>query len=97
MTAPSSGKTHFHKHHNLHLRLDKPAVSPTKANLPVLYCFHGGGFCVSSRTWPDCHNCCLHMESRLGALVDAPDFRLAPEHWLPTAVSSLKWLEGQAV
>ncbi|KAJ9693862.1 hypothetical protein PVL29_009703 [Vitis rotundifolia] len=55
-----------------------PAVSPTKANLPVLCFCHGGGFCVGSRTWPNCHNCCLHLASRLGALADAPDFRLAP-------------------
>ncbi|RVW89714.1 putative carboxylesterase 15 [Vitis vinifera] len=91
----------FHKHHNLHLRLYKPAVSPTKGNLPILYYFHGGGFCVGSRTWPNCHNCCLRLASGLGALVVAPDFRLAPEHRLPAAVedavSSLKWLQGQAV
>ncbi|KAJ9693808.1 hypothetical protein PVL29_009666 [Vitis rotundifolia] len=91
----------FDKHHNLHLRLYRPAVSDATAKLPILYYLHGGGFCVGSRTWPNCHNCCLRLASGLHALVVAPDFRLAPEHRLPAAVddawTSLKWLQTQAL
>ncbi|KZT75726.1 putative carboxylesterase 15, partial [Dorcoceras hygrometricum] len=63
--------------------------------------FHGGGFCIGSRTWPNCHSCCLRLSSGLQALVVAPDYRLAPEHRLPAAVddamSSLEWLRDQAL
>ncbi|WJZ92537.1 hypothetical protein VitviT2T_011525 [Vitis vinifera] len=92
----------FHKGHNLQLRLYKPAAeSNATSKLPILYYLHGGGFCVGSRTWPNCHNCCLRLASGLCALVVAPDYRLAPEHRLPAAMedalTSLKWLQAQAL
>ncbi|XP_057778355.1 probable carboxylesterase 15 [Salvia miltiorrhiza] len=87
-------------HNNLHLRLYKPRAAPAAA-LPVLYYFHGGGFCIGSRTWPNCHSCCLRLASALKVLVVAPDYRLAPEHRLPAAIedahTSLKWLQQQAL
>ncbi|XP_057953968.1 probable carboxylesterase 15 [Malania oleifera] len=86
--------------HHLHLRLYKPAAPPAKL-LPVLYFIHGGGFCLGSRTWPNCHTCCLRLAAELGALVVAPDYRLAPEHRLPAAVEdvlrAVQWLQAQAV
>ncbi|KAL8517639.1 hypothetical protein ACS0TY_015758 [Phlomoides rotata] len=89
----------YDKKHNLHLRLYKPRSAA--ANLPILYFFHGGGFCVGSRTWANCHSCCLRLASALQVLVVAPDYRLAPEHRLPAAVddamSSIKWLQEQAL
>ncbi|KAK6147335.1 hypothetical protein DH2020_018247 [Rehmannia glutinosa] len=92
----------FDKKHNLHLRLYKPRSPPSPAaDLPVLFFFHGGGFCVGSRTWPNCHSCCLRLASALQVLVVAPDYRLAPEHRLPAAMddamSSVKWLQSQAL
>ncbi|KAH6802815.1 alpha/beta-Hydrolases superfamily protein [Perilla frutescens var. frutescens] len=92
----------FDKKHNLHLRLYKPRSATTSAaNLPVLYFFHGGGFCIGSRDWPNCHSCCLRLASALQVLVVAPDYRLAPEHRLPAAVedalSSVNWLQQQAL
>ncbi|XAR64821.1 Carboxylesterase [Bertholletia excelsa] len=91
----------FDKSHNLSLRLYKPSSSTISQKLPVVIFLHGGGFCVGSRTWPNCHNCCLRLSSALQALVVAPDYRLAPEHRLPAAMddafSALKWLQAQAL
>ncbi|KAL6507797.1 hypothetical protein OROGR_023992 [Orobanche gracilis] len=91
----------FDEDHDLHLRLYKPRSLPAAAKLPVLYFFHGGGFCVGSRTSPNYHSCCLRLASALGVLVVAPDYRLAPEHRLPAAIedalSSVKWLQNQAL
>ncbi|GFP94926.1 probable carboxylesterase 15 [Phtheirospermum japonicum] len=91
----------YDEKHNLHLRLYKPRSPPAAAKLPVLYFFHGGGFCLGYRTWPNCHNCCLRLASALQVLVVSPDYRLAPEHRLPAAMddamSSVRWLQDQAV
>uniref|UniRef100_A0A5B6ZQX4 Putative carboxylesterase 15 n=1 Tax=Davidia involucrata TaxID=16924 RepID=A0A5B6ZQX4_DAVIN len=92
----------YDKNHNLYLRLYKPlSVSVSSNKLPIVFFLHGGGFCVGSRTWPNCHNCCLRLSSGLRALVVAPDYRLAPEHRLPAAMddaaSAVKWLQSQAV
>ncbi|KAK4396637.1 putative carboxylesterase 15 [Sesamum angolense] len=90
----------FDEKHNLYLRLYKPR-SPSAAKLPILYFFHGGGFCVGSRTWPNCHSCCLRLASALQVLVVAPDYRLAPEHRLPAALddalTAVKWLKNEAL
>ncbi|XP_009406562.2 carboxylesterase 15 [Musa acuminata AAA Group] len=88
--------------HALHLRLYRPRRSqaPGEGRLPVFFYFHGGGFCIGSRTWPNCQNYCLRLASDLRALVVAPDYRLAPEHRLPAAihdaVASVEWLRSQA-
>lgn len=86
--------------HDLQLRLYKPADS-TGSKLPVFFYFHGGGFCIGSRTWPNCQNYCFQLTSRLRAVVVAPDYRLAPENRLPDAIEdgfeALKWLQTQAV
>ena len=94
----------YHKQNNLHLRLYKPASASNRsatAHLPVVVFFHGGGFCVGSRTWPHFHNFCLTLASSLHALVVSPDYRLAPEHRLPAAFedaeAALTWLRDQAV
>ncbi|KAK2984993.1 hypothetical protein RJ640_002811 [Escallonia rubra] len=89
----------FDKTNNLHLRLYKPTAAASK--LPVVYYFHGGGFCVGSRTWPNFHNCCLRLASGLQALVVAPDYRLAPEHRIPAAVEdavcAVEWLKCEGL
>lgn len=85
---------------NLSLRLYKPKTLNSTTKLPVVFYFHGGGFCVGSRLWPNCHNCCLRLASGLEALVVSPDYRLAPEHKLPAAVddavSVVEWLRREA-
>ncbi|KAJ1381443.1 Lipase, GDXG, putative serine active site [Sesbania bispinosa] len=86
--------------HDLQLRLYKPADS-TGSKLPVFYYIHGGGFCIGSRTWPNCQNYCFRLASELRAVVVAPDYRLAPENRLPSAIddgfAAVKWLQAQAV
>ncbi|CAJ1979077.1 unnamed protein product [Sphenostylis stenocarpa] len=90
----------FDPSHHLQLRLYKPADS-AGSRLPVFYFFHGGGFCIGSRTWPNWHNYCFRLASQLRAVVVAPDYRLAPENRLPDAIedgfTAVKWLQAQAV
>ncbi|RDX67241.1 putative carboxylesterase 15, partial [Mucuna pruriens] len=90
----------FDPAHDLQLRLYKPADSPG-SKLPVFYFFHGGGFCIGSRTWPNWQNYCFRLCSHLRAVVVAPDYRLAPENRLPDAIEdgfvAVKWLQTQAV
>ncbi|XP_038900705.1 probable carboxylesterase 15 [Benincasa hispida] len=85
--------------HDLHLRLYKPA-SISSSKLPVLFYIHGGGFCIGSRTWPNCQNYCFRLAAELPALVISPDYRLAPENRLPAAIddgfAALRWLQAQA-
>ncbi|XP_042067962.1 probable carboxylesterase 15 [Salvia splendens] len=89
----------FDHSHSLQLRLYKPA-NPSSPKLPIFYYIHGGGFCIGSRTWPNCQNYCFALASQLQAVVVAPDYRLAPENRLPAAIEdgylSLEWLRGQA-
>ncbi|PWA77914.1 lipase, GDXG, putative histidine active site, Alpha/Beta hydrolase fold protein [Artemisia annua] len=90
----------FDQPNNLYLRLYKPANVVGK-KLPVFYYIHGGGFCIGSRTWPNCQNYCFKLASALQAVIVAPDYRLAPENRMPLAVedglNSVKWLQAQAV
>ncbi|KAG1347968.1 Arylacetamide deacetylase [Cocos nucifera] len=92
----------FDAAHDLHLRLYKPRhrLASDGPKFPVFYYFHGGGFCIGSRTWPNCQNYCLRLASELRAVVVAPDYRLAPEHHLPAAIddgaAAVEWLRRQA-
>ncbi|XP_072988837.1 strigolactones hydrolase CXE15-like [Typha latifolia] len=88
----------FDTTHGLHLRLYMPRVAKNK--LPVLVYFHGGGFCIGSRTWPNFHASCLRLASDLHAIVASVDYRLAPEHRLPAALedaaAALLWIRDQS-
>ncbi|XP_074370750.1 strigolactones hydrolase CXE15 [Apium graveolens] len=90
----------FDKTHGLSLRLYKPVSATATSKLPIVYYLHGGGFCLGSRTWNNCHNGCLRLSAALQAVVVAPDYRLAPEYRLPAAiddsVTGLEWLRDQA-
>lgn len=90
----------FDADQNLQLRLYKPA-SPSLSKLPIFYYIHGGGFCIGSRTWPNCQNYCFKIALELEAVIVAPDYRLAPENRLPAAIEdgyeAMKWLKNQAV
>ncbi|XP_065867152.1 carboxylesterase 15 [Euphorbia lathyris] len=89
----------FDPANNLELRLYKPSSSCSK--LPILYYIHGGGFCIGSRTWPNCQNYCFKLALELEAVIIAPDYRLAPENRLPAAIEdgfmAMKWLQDQAI
>ncbi|KAJ6829392.1 putative carboxylesterase 15 isoform X3 [Iris pallida] len=91
----------FDPANGLHLRLYKPRrTGPARPRLPIFFYFHGGGFCIGSRTWPNCQNYCLRLASDIGALVVSPDYRLAPEHRLPAAIDdaalAVEWLRDRA-
>lgn len=90
----------FDSTHDLSLRLYKP-VSPSSFKLPIFYYIHGGGFCIGSRTWPNCQNYCLRLARDLQAVIVSPDYRLSPENRLPAAIddgfAAVKWLQAQAV
>nr|CAD1841622.1 unnamed protein product [Ananas comosus var. bracteatus] len=95
----------FDPTHSLFLRLYRPRPSHELSDydnekLPVLVYFHGGGFCIGSRTWPNFHAGCLRLAAELGVLVVSADYRLAPEHRLPAAIddgaTALLWLKSQA-
>ncbi|KAL7226296.1 hypothetical protein ACSBR1_021417 [Camellia fascicularis] len=81
----------FDSINNLHLRLYKPATS-SSAKLPIFFYIHGGGFCIGSRTWPNCQNYCFRLALDLQALIISPDYRLAPENRLPAAIETAIWL-----
>eukprot|EP01018_Ginkgo_biloba_P010859 Gb_19417 [translate_table: standard] len=83
----------------LELRLYLPSNATT--NLPIFVYFHGGGFCIGSRTWPNFHNDCLCLAAALNAIVVSADYRVGPEDRLPAAIddgySVLEWIGSQAV
>ncbi|GMI79346.1 hypothetical protein like AT5G06570 [Hibiscus trionum] len=90
----------FDSKRSLRLRIYKPSSASLK-NLPILFYFHGGGFCFGTFAYPHFHNLCVRMTTALNAVVIAPDHRLAPEHRLPAASEdaclAMKWLKGQAM
>jgi acetyl esterase len=57
--------------------------APSRAVLPVLLFFHGGGFTVGSIATHD--TLCRVLSERSGCAVVSVDYRLAPEHKFPTA------------
>lgn len=91
----------FDTENNLKQRIYKPrnfSSSNIDQKLPVVYYFHAGGFCFTSK---NAHNTCLSLCSGLQAVVICPYYRLAPEHRLPAAiedaVSALKFMQNQLV
>lgn len=82
--------------HGLKLRMYRPS-SP--ARLPVLVYFHSGGFCLGTFEQPNFHTACLRLASDVPAIVLNADYRLGPEHRLPTAIddaaAALSWLRVQ--
>ena len=53
--------------------------------LPAVFYFHGGGFCTGSIDLVD--PMCRLLANRSGCVVISVDFRLAPEHPYPAAVT----------
>lgn len=87
--------------HGLKLRVYRPPTAGDAERLPVLVCFHGGGYCLGTFEKPSFHCCCQRLASELRAVVLSADYRLAPEHRLPAAVDDaagfLHWLRERAV
>ena len=78
----------------LHARLYAPS---TAQPLPVLLYLHGGGFTIGSVATHD--TLCRELAFQAGCAVGSLDYRLAPEHKVPTAINdawdALQWLHQQ--
>nr|XP_043630785.1 2-hydroxyisoflavanone dehydratase-like [Erigeron canadensis] len=68
----------------------------TNTKLPILVYFHGGGFCIESAYSTLCHQYINTISAQANALVISVEYRLAPEHPLPTAYedswTALQWV-----
>ncbi len=77
-------------------RLPARLCAPSPARLPVLLYLHGGGFTIGNLETHD--SLCRQLALRAGCAVLALDYRLAPEHRVPTAVddawAALRWIAG---
>jgi acetyl esterase/lipase len=77
-------------------RLFLPKVNGPDRKLPLVVHYHGGGFCIGSPFVETFHNFLLSLASAANAVVISVDYRLAPEHPLPTAHedawASLQWI-----
>ncbi|MED6218033.1 hypothetical protein PIB30_023274 [Stylosanthes scabra] len=80
-------------------RLFLPSSVSSLEKLPVLVYFHGGGFCIGSTTWLGYHVFLGELSATSKSIVLSVDYRLAPEHRLPTAYedcyAALEWLRDQ--
>ncbi|HVY11333.1 MAG TPA: alpha/beta hydrolase [Mycobacteriales bacterium] len=80
---------------DVRLRLHRPAG--VEEPRPGLLWIHGGGYVLGSPAQDDL--LCKHMVERLGIVVAAVQYRLAPQHRFPVPVedcfAGLKWLAEQ--
>jgi acetyl esterase/lipase len=64
--------------------------------LPVVLYFHGGGMLFGGPEWDNFHSFCEAMAARSRAVWVSANYRLAPEHRLPTPIddgsAALRWL-----
>ncbi|CAL5051794.1 unnamed protein product [Urochloa decumbens] len=79
-------------------RLYLPAGRQGK--LPVVVYYHGGAFVIGSTAHRPTHEYLNSLAADAGALIVSPEYRLAPEHPLPTAHDdswqSLRWVASHA-
>jgi len=67
------------------VRLFLPDDVPHGQKLPLLFYFHGGGFCYGSTAWEIVHSFLSGVARTARVLVISVEYRLAPEHRLPAA------------
>lgn len=79
------------------LRVHRPAGASVNAPGPGILWMHGGGFVMGAAAQDDA--LCADLARRLGAVVVAVDYRLAPEHPHPGPLEdcheALEWLAAQ--
>nr|BAJ85970.1 predicted protein [Hordeum vulgare subsp. vulgare] len=77
------------------VRLYLPKLREPSEKLPVLVYFHGGAFLIGSADDATYHSYVNALSAAAGVLVVSADYRLAPEHPLPTAYddcwAALQW------
>ena len=80
------------------LRLYRPLGSDPSAVLPVLVYFHGGGWVIGDLETHD--TLCRELANTAHCAVIAVDYRLAPEHRFPAAVTdciaATRWIRDHA-
>ena len=85
-------------HAAIPLRLYRPLGSSSKALLPVLVYYHGGGWVIGDLDTHD--TLCRELAKLTRCAVVAVDYRLAPEHRFPAAVddciAATRWVHGNA-
>ena len=83
--------------HEIPLRIYRPrALRDSRADVPVVMWFHGGGWVLGSVLGYD--PICTHLAAQVGCVVVSVDYRLAPEHRAPTAaldcVDATTWVRA---
>ncbi|KAJ0804801.1 putative carboxylesterase [Helianthus annuus] len=77
-----------------------PLTITTTQKLPLIIYFHGGAFVIASPAEPKYHTSVAKLVSESRAIAVSVDYRLAPEHPLPTAFDdsydALKWVSSHA-
>ncbi|CAM0913452.1 unnamed protein product [Alopecurus aequalis] len=77
-------------------RLFLPSRAATGKRLPLVIYIHGGAFCTESAFCRTYHRYATSLAACSGALVVSVEYRLAPEHPIPTAYhdawAALRWV-----
>ncbi|MBM6405817.1 alpha/beta hydrolase [Phycicoccus sp. CSK15P-2] len=85
--------------HSIPLRVYRPRSAPdSRADLPVVMWFHGGGWVLGNVVEAD--PVCTLLAAGVGAVVVSVDYRMAPEHRAPRAaldcVDATTWVAANA-
>ncbi|VAW43172.1 hypothetical protein MNBD_CHLOROFLEXI01-5365 [hydrothermal vent metagenome] len=83
---------------DLPIRLYTPRPVADGEKLPILTCFHGGGWTIGDLETHDV--LCRYLSHHVDCLVVAVDYRMGPEHKFPAAVedcwAATKWVKENA-
>ncbi|KAK9073348.1 hypothetical protein SSX86_007672 [Deinandra increscens subsp. villosa] len=82
----------------LSARIFRPPLTTTHQKLPLVIYFHGGAFLIASPAEPMYHHSVTTLVSESRAIALSVNYRLAPEHPLPTAFddsfAALRWVSS---
>lgn len=77
-------------------RVYRPRSEGENPKLPLVVYFHGGAFCIATVAEPVYHNSMNIFAAEAEVVILSVDYRLAPEHPLPTAYedcwAALQWV-----